>query len=108
MEYEREEEYNKNERRIEEIMEEFKKEGYKREIIDVSEIEIGEIIIVRYIPYSQRDLYIHKSEMGVYIGDNNMRNIEGEKVMVKKEGLYNDQRGYYSEGYCIVVEKIKK
>jgi hypothetical protein len=103
-----EEEYEENERKINEEIERYIRGGYKREIKDIEEIREGEIIIVRYIPYSQRDLYIHKSEMGEYIGENKMKNIEGKEVNIMKEGLYNDQKSYYSEGYCMIIERIYK
>jgi len=98
--------YEKNEKKIKEKIEEYIKLGCKKEIVDIENVRYGEVVIIRYIPYSQRDLYIHYSEMGEYIGDNKIINMEGEEVEIVKEGLYNDQRSSYSEGYCMIIERI--
>jgi hypothetical protein len=106
MEYENEEEYNENERKIEGKIREYKERGYEMEMVEKEELVEGDYIVVRYIPYSQRDLYVHKTEMGEYIGMNRIVNMGGEEIIIIKDGLYNDQKSYYSEGYIMLIWRL--
>lgn len=106
MEYENEDEYNENERKIEDMIRRYKERGYELRRVEHEELVEGDYIVVRYIPYSQRDLYVHRTEMGEYIGENRIINMEGEEIGIMKDGLYNDQRSYYSEGYVMIIEKF--
>jgi len=109
-----------------EIFEDIEKkcEIYKNEItlknmawkqVSTSEVDIGDYIYVKYHPYSLRDLYTHKPEIGKVISNdyttdvysNNIQkdikilNYDNEEISINKGYLC-----YYSSGYDLEILKL--
>ena len=83
--------------------------------VSINDVDIGDYIYVKYYPYSLRDLYTHKPEIGKVISNeystdaysNNIQkdikilNYDNEDISINKGYLC-----YYSSGYDMEILKL--
>lgn len=86
-----------------------------------SELTVGDIICVSYIPDSQKYLYVHLPELGIvqeiekteyYCPYSNSNKLEYSITILNSENnivnINKEHFSMYSSGYCMCIEKCVK